>query len=169
MQESSQARIAEYSHDSNYESDLSLQGGIIGGLIGAVAVIAVVTVLIVSTGEELFIAPRTIASVFFRENAFTGTLPIIVGTVLHIFIGATEGAIFAMITPRLPRPFWIVAGIVFGIASWLVASFVLVPLVAPLMSSTAGYLNILLLGHLAYGFVLGLAGALYGTQLKSGG
>ena len=148
-------------HDA-ISSKLSLRAGILAGLVGSVAVIIVVTAAVLTAGEDIWIAPRTIASVFFGDNAMTGFFPVIVGTIMHFVTGALEGAIFALILPRLPRAFWIVAGLIYGVAAWVVASFALLPEIAPIMTSIEGYGSVLLIGHVAFGLVLGLFGATYG-------
>jgi hypothetical protein len=130
----------------NYECKLPVRAGIAAGLAGAIAIIAVITLLLLASGSDLFVA----------------ALPIIVGTLIHLTIGAVLGGVFARIMPRMHRNMYIIAGVMYGVAAWLVSTFLILPVVAPLMVGAEPNIYVLFLAHIVYGLVLGMAGGSYG-------
>lgn len=152
---------------ANYFGQLPVRFGVIFGLMGSLLVMVVIAILTLAVGEDLWRSPRIIASAVMGEQASIGVLPIFVGTLIHFASGALYGAIFARVMPRLPRPYWIVGGLLFGVAIWVIAVFAL-----PLFVQTGDlreslYFGALLIAHVVYGLNLGLAGALYGIGRSS--
>jgi len=146
----------------SYLSKLPVRLGAVFGVMGSFLIMAVIALLTLSTGEDIWRSPRIIASLFMGEAANTGVLPIIIGTIIHLILGASFGAIFARIVPKLPRPIWIVAGILFGLALWAGAAYLLPLFVDTGDISSANYFGGLLIANVVFGINLGLAGALYG-------
>lgn len=149
---------------ANYFSDLPVRTGIIAGMIGSVAIIVVIGLLAVAAGQDPMLSPRIISSVILGEGAFSGFLPIIVGTIMHFGAGAIYGAIFAFAVPRMPRGFWFVAALVFSMLIWGIAAVVL-PIIAntPPELTTIQYTNAQIVSHLTYGITLGFAAAFFGN------
>lgn len=146
----------------NYESKLPVRAGVIAGFAGSLAIMVVVAGILVVGGRDIWTAARLIATVVYGPDAATGALPIIVGTVIHLITGSALGAIFARIVPCLPRGFWIVVGLLYGVAAWGVSSFVVLPVIAPPMIAADTNIYVLLIAHVVYGFAIGIAGASYG-------
>ena len=145
----------------NYESKLSVRAGLIAGIAGSLSIMVVVAGILVLNGRDIFAAARLIATVVYGPDAAFGVAPIIVGTLVHLITGGTFGAVLARFIPCLPRAFWIVVGLMYGIVVWLISSFIILPVVAPPMIAADANNNILLLAHVVYGLVLGVAGATY--------
>jgi hypothetical protein len=145
----------------NYESKLPVRAGLLAGLTGALSIMVVVAALLVLAGRDIWTAARLIAVVVYGPDAAVGSAPIVVGTLIHLLTGSALGAIFAWVLPCMPHNIWVVAGLIYGIAAWLVSTFIVLPIVAPLMIAADTNVNVLLLAHLIYGFVLGVAGATY--------
>jgi uncharacterized membrane protein YagU involved in acid resistance len=122
----------------------------------------VVLGILVFSQNDIFTAARMIATVVYGPEVETGVTPIIVGTLIHLLTGGIFGAVFAWIMPRLPRGIWVVAGLIYGEAVWLISTFILLPIVAPLITTADANFNVLLIGHVIYGLVLGIAGGTYG-------
>ena len=76
------------------------------------------------------------------------------------------GAIFAMVMPRLrvPRPFWILVGLLYGVVIWVIAAVGLPMLVQTLDVNPTTYFSVLLISHILFGLTLGFAGAFYGLS-----
>jgi hypothetical protein len=146
---------------ANYESKLPVRVGLVAGIFGAVSIIAVVTFLLIVNGRDIWTAARLIATVVYGPDAAVGVAPIIVGTIIHLITGGVLGALFARLMPCMPRGIWMVAGLLYGLAAWLLSSFVVLPILAPPMIAADANKNALLLAHVVYGFVLGIAGATY--------
>ncbi len=147
---------------TNYYSYLPVRVGIVFGLMGSLLIMALIALLTVSAGADIFLSSRVIASVLLGEGAVSGILPIILGTLIHLASGAVYGAIFAAVMPRMPRPFWIVAGLLFAVVIWVIAMIALPLIVQPIGISQVTYFNVLLISHLLFGLNLGAAGGLYG-------
>jgi len=164
MPESTDAKTIPPRDPANYFSELSVRFGVFAGLIGSVVIIAIITGLTLGSGQDIWLSPRVIASVFLGEGAFTGILPIILGTIVHFISGAVYGAVFAYIVPRLPRGFWVVAGLLYGLIIWGIASIVLRPFIQPINISSIAYFTVLLFSHIVFGLILGTAGSLHGYR-----
>lgn len=141
-----------------YHTRLRLIAGIVAGFVGSLSIMAVVGVILVVTGTDIFTAARLISTAVLGSEATTGWVPIVVGTGLHLLTGTFFGALFGLLVPRMPANVYMVAGLIYGFLTFLVAGFVILPLIAPLMVATSINLAVLLLAHVVFGFVLGLAG-----------
>ena len=151
----------------NYYSQLPLPFGAIFGVVGSLLIMGIIGALSVASGEGLWLSPRIIASALLGDSAASGALPVILGTMIHLASGAMYGLLFARLMPRMPRPFWMVAGLVYGISIWLIAYIALPIVVEPIDIDDVTYFNVLLLSHLLYGFYLGVAGGLFGLMNRN--
>lgn len=151
---------------ANYFARLPISFGIIFGLVGALLIMGVIAILTLAGSEDLGRSPRIIASIFLGENATTGLLPVVLGTVIHLMSGAMYGAIFAVVMSRLhvPRPLWILVGLLYGVAIWVIAAFGLPMLVQTFDVNSATYFSVLLISHILFGLTLGFAGAFNGLS-----
>jgi hypothetical protein len=146
----------------NYETKLPVVAGLIAGLAGSLAIMVVVTGILLVSGNDLGMAARLIASFVYGSDAGTGFAPIVVGTLLHVVTGTVFGAIFARIVPSLPRNVFIIAGLIYGILTWFVTSYAILPIAVPLMVASEVNVGVLLIAHVVYGFTLGIVAATYG-------
>lgn len=153
---------------ANMLSKMSLRAGAVAGFAGALGVIAIVTIAIVISGRDLFTAPRLIASVLYGDMV-TGFFPVIVGTGIHLVTGTLLGVGFAFVMPSVYRTMWMVAGLMYGMVAWAAATLVMLPLVAPLLSQEAESHFMLLVAHMMFGFIIGMAGSTYGMLWKAPG
>lgn len=151
---------------ANYVARLSVAYGIIFGQVGAIFIMGVIALLTLTGGEDLERSPRIIASVFLGKNAATGLLPVVLGTVIHLMSGAMYGAIFAVVMSRLsvPRPIWILVGLLYGVVIWIIAAVGLPVLVQTLDVNPITYFSVLLISHVLFGLTLGFAGAFHGLS-----
>jgi len=141
--------------------DIPGLGGAIAGLIGGAAMTIVGAMLAASVDNDVWLGPRQIATMVYGQAALSdpGIGPIVVGTLLHLLISALLGAVFGIVSRRwlhLPSdygmPVWI--GVAYGIMIWLVAYFVVLPLVNPTLLTT--YAPSFIIQNLVYGIVTGL-------------
>ncbi|MEO1288705.1 MAG: DUF6789 family protein [Chloroflexota bacterium] len=156
---------------ANYFSTMPVRTGIIAGIIGSVGIIFAITVLALATSLDPFLSPRFIASVILRDGAWAtgagGTLAIAVGTLMHLAAGAFYGAVFAFAMPKMPRGFWFVAGLIFGVVIWGIAAVAL-PILAPANEiQPIVYTNAQIISHLVFGITLGIAGSFFGDIQSS--
>lgn len=133
-------------------------GGAIAGIVGGLAMLIVAALLSTAMGEDLWREPREIALPLFG-SAQTGWAPILVGTILHFLVAALFGAIFGIVSRRLLRlpsdyGAQVVAGLIYGLALWVLAYFVVLPILNPALLDT--YAPSFVIQHLVYGVVTGL-------------
>jgi hypothetical protein len=134
-------------------------GGAIAGIGGGLAMIIVAALLSIAIGHDVWREPREIAMPLFGAAAQSGWAPIVVGTVIHFIIAALFGAIFGIVSRRLlglPSDYGaqVLAGLIYGMALWVLAYFIILPIVNPALLDT--YAPSFLIQHLVYGVVAGL-------------
>ncbi len=152
---------AQWVQAANMQGSLPRRVGAIAGFAGSLGIIAIVTFIVALTGNDLFTAPRIIASVIYGENV-SGFFPVVIGTGIHLVTGTVLGFIFAAIMPRIYRTMWMVAGLMFGFVAFIASALIVLPVIDPVvMTSSANYF-VLLVAHMVYGFILGIAGSTYG-------
>ncbi|MGI8498282.1 MAG: DUF6789 family protein [Gemmatimonadaceae bacterium] len=89
---------------------------------------------------------------------------IALGWLGHFMIGTVLAVIYALVAPRLSGPMW-VRGALYGIAPWLLAQVVVMPMMGmPVFSGSMVIALGSLVGHLVYGAVVG---AVYGSGIGS--
>lgn len=152
-------RIGRLSHIGGRSADAHtrLITGMAAGFIASLGIMVVVTAILMLTGDDILKAARLIASAVYGGDASSGWSPIVVGTLLHLITGTFFGAVFALFVPPLPANIYVVAGLIYGILTGALMTFVVVPVVAPLMVATRVNVAMLIFAHLIYGFVLGIA------------
>ncbi len=148
-------------------------GGALAGLIGGVMMAIIGAVLALAVGDDLWKAPKLIATFVVSPDmvAAPGFLagPVIIGSLIHLALSALFGIGFGVLTTRIwnmPLSYGapMVLGFVYGLAIWLVAYFVVLPLVNPLVLEI--YAPAFLIQNLAYGLTTGLV---YGILRSSSG
>ncbi len=160
------SRATTYDAGENYESRFPIQASFLAGLGGALSIMVVVTGILLLSGNDIWTAVRLIATSVYGPEAGNGFTPILVGTILHLVTGTVLGSLFARIMPQGPRGMFIMAGIAYGVVAWAVSTFMILPIIAPLLVATNVNISVLLIAHISYGFTLGLAGAGYGLWWK---
>jgi len=140
-------------------------GGMIAGLGGGLAMIVVAALLTAAGGGDIWREPREIAQPLFGVVVSTDWAPIVVGTILHFLIAGLLGAVFGVVSRRvlrLPSDYGVpvLAGLIYGMALWALAYFVVLPILNPALLDT--YAPSFIIQHIIYGVVTGL---IY-TQLR---
>jgi len=125
------------------------------------AVIAGVVGTAVMTGVGLWMAPLmglpAMNPAVMLAGAMGGNLAL--GWAAHFMIGVTLAALYALVGMRLPGPGF-TRGALFGIAPFLMAQIVVMPMMGmPVFSGSAAMAFGSLVGHLVYG---GVVGGIYG-------
>ena len=141
--------------------------GLLAGMIASLAIVTIIATIAPGAGQDLWTSPRIIASVLLGGDAATGIFPIALGTAMHFASGAMYGALFALIVPRLPVAGWMVAGLLYGVLIWGIAVAALPLLVNTLDVDTQVYFSGLLISHVVFGFVVGMAGSVYSLMQHS--
>jgi len=138
-------------------------GGAIAGLGGGLAMALVGALLSSALDGDIWRESKEIASVFYGRAALAepGFVfgPVFTGTLLHLLVSAVLGAIFGIVTRRvlqLTSDFGtpVLVGLIYGLLIWVLAYFVVLPLLAPTLLDT--YAPSFIIQHLVYGGVTGL-------------
>ena len=138
-------------------------GGAIAGLAGGVAMAIVAALLSASMGQDIWHESKRIAAIVYGPAALAVSGfdpgPVLVGSLIHLLVSAVLGAIFGIVTRRLLHltsdfgtP--VMAGLVYGLLIWMVAYFVVLPLLNPSLLEV--YTPAFIIQHVAFGVVLGL-------------
>lgn len=138
-------------------------GGAIAGLVGGVTMAVVGAILAIAVGDDLWKAPKLIATFVFGLSALAepgfSAAPVIVGSLIHLLLSALFGALFGSLSCRawkMPLDYGapVVLGFVYGLAIWLVAYFIVLPLVNPLLLEI--YAPSFLIQNMVYGLMVGM-------------
>lgn len=143
--------------NTSYQTKVRLTAGLLAGFISALSIIAVVTTILMLTGNDIWTAARLIATSVLGDAIGSGWLPVVAGTAIHLLTGTLFGGLFAAFVPRMPANVYVVAGIIYGLLVWMVMGLVVLPLGAQLLVASSVNVAMLLFAHVIYGFVLGIA------------
>jgi hypothetical protein len=146
--------------------------GVIGGLIGSIAMAMVMMVVTAVKGMGLFKPLYLIAATFHQPWAMqTGFAlgPALVGVMLHMMLSIIFGLVFVVGLAMVARSAvgssqWIIAGMAWGVIVLLVNQYIVLPIVDPAMATaTSGLLFWWVVAHLMFGLVLGAVAATSAT------
>lgn len=126
------------------------------------AIIAGLVATLVMTAVGLWVAPMMGIPAMNPAQLLAGAMggSILLGWMGHLMIGVILAIGYAIVAPALPGPAWL-RGALYGIAPWLLAQIVVMPMMGmPVFSGSAALAIGSLIGHLVYGAVVG---AIYGA------
>lgn len=142
---------AQFHHNTGGEMEIKVGRAVAAGIIGTLAMTAV----------GLWVGPLVGMPAMNPARMLAGAVGgnFVLGWVGHLMIGTVLALLYAAVADRLPGP-PAARGALFGIAPFLLAQVVVVPMMGmPLFSGSAVLAAGSLIGHLVYGSVLG---AVYG-------
>jgi hypothetical protein len=137
-----------------------LKAGVVSGLIGGVLMAVWAMFATLALGLGAFAVPQLIGAAFRGPEALLqGPGTIVLGVVLHLIVSAVFGVLFAMLVRRdTPRGIAVLAGVAFALGVFVLMTFVVVPVVNPVMANRVSMMiGTVLVMHVLYGFGLGLA------------
>lgn len=138
-------------------------GGAVAGLVGGVTTVFVGGILTLVSGGDLWLQSKQIAAIALgadvaNQAGFVAG-PVVLGTVIHIVMSILLGAIFGIVSRRILKlpsdlgmPVW--SGLVYGLFTWMIAYFVVLPVVNPILLDT--YAPSFVIQHIVYGIVTGI-------------
>jgi hypothetical protein len=142
--------------------------GVIGGLVGGIAMAMIMMVVTAVKGMGFFKPVYLIAATFHQTWAMqTGFAlgPALVGAMLHMMLSIIFVLVFVAVLAMVARtgagaPLWVIAGMVWGVIVLVVNQYIVLPIVDPAMATaTNGLLFWWVVAHLMYGLVLGAIAA----------
>jgi hypothetical protein len=138
-------------------------GGAVAGLGGGLAMAVVAAIISLIIHADIWQEAKQIAAIVYGSAAVAGegfvAGPVIVGTLIHLAMSALLGAVFGILTRRvfkLPSDFGapILAGLIYGLVIWMLAYFIVLPILNPLLLQL--YAPAFIIQHVVYGAVTGL-------------
>lgn len=136
---------------------LPAAAGVRAGLFAGVMMAIVHLLFTLARGAPLDEPARLVASTILGTSAMRGAVAPFVGVLLHFVVSAALGAIFARLVGLTSRSRAMGIALVYSLAVWALAQFIVLPWVNPLMSGRFGVVWPFFLAHLAYGLFLGSA------------
>jgi hypothetical protein len=136
------------------------KAGVISGLIGGALMAAWAMVATSALGLGPFAVPQLIGAAFRGPEALLkGASTIALGVMLHLIVSAAFGVLFTMLVRRdTPRGIAVLAGVAYALGVFVLMTFVVVPVVNPVMSNRVSMMiGTVLMMHVLYGIALGLA------------
>jgi uncharacterized membrane protein YagU involved in acid resistance len=136
--------------------------GAIAGIGGGLAMALVGLLIAVALGQDPWLTPKQIAAALGGPTTFQAGFelrPVVLGTALHLVVSALLGVLFEVAIRRvfkLPSNFGIpiVTGLIYGLAIWLLAYFVFLPLMNPVLLNV--YAPSFIIQNITYGVTLGM-------------
>ncbi|MBK7857172.1 MAG: hypothetical protein IPJ65_00855 [Archangiaceae bacterium] len=135
-----------------------LKAGAVSGLAGGVLMAVWAMFATLALGLGPFAVPQLIGATFRGPEALLqGPTTIVIGVVLHLLVSAFFGTLFSMLVRRdTPRGIAALAGVAFSLGVFVLMTFVVMPVVNPVMSSrVAMMIGTVLVMHVLYGVALG--------------
>jgi hypothetical protein len=129
--------------------------GAVGGIVAASAMLLFATIVSAMEGTGVLGPVMVIGATFLGESAMAQPIASsMLGLVTHVLMGAAFGMPFALVTRRIASsPLLLGAGVAYGAGIFLVMTYLVLPLVNPIMAATIepGWW---FLYHLAFGLLL---------------
>lgn len=95
--------------------------GAVAGIVAGVVFLVLSMIYTAVVGPGVWAAPRMIATIVGFEMApVFAAVPVIVGLILHFLLSAVYGAVFALVMGSAGRAVVLAAGIVFGLALYVI-------------------------------------------------
>jgi hypothetical protein len=144
--------------------------GAIAGLCGGAAMAIIAALLTRALDQDIWLQPKAIAGLVLGDASITpgfAAVPVLVGTLIHLVVSALLGAILEIVARRilrLPSDFGtpMLVGLVYGMLTWMVAYFVVVPVLRPQL--LAVYAPAFIIQHIVYGMVTSMIYAVLRPQ-----
>ena len=126
------------------------------GLVAGVTMFFMLAIVAVASGAAPWQPMRVVASPFLGMKALEGGAgPVVLGLSVHLVLSALLGGLFTRVVGRMRRRRQLGIGLFYALALWLVAQFVVFPMLVPPVAAQIGTLWSFFLGHLGYGLMLG--------------
>lgn len=136
--------------------------GALAGVGGGLAMAIVAALLTRSLDQDIWLQPKAIAAFVLGSSTATAGFaagPVLLGTLIHLIVSALLGALFEIVVwrvLRLPSDLGtpLLTGLVYGMITWLIAYFIVVPALSPEL--LAVYAPAFIIQHIVYGVVTSL-------------
>jgi hypothetical protein len=153
--------------DRNESIALPTWTGLLAGLLGTAIILILVMGAMIVRNTNVWTAAHDTLAAILGVDYVPDTFQILVGSLVHLLMSAALGVVFAAVPCCFPRNFWIVAGLIYGMATGLIACITLN--VLKMVFGLTGSVNYFLVMwfNILYGFLYGLAATTYDLKWKS--
>jgi len=139
-----------------------VEAGATAGALAGVAMVLFLCVYALATGMGFLTPLRLLGATFYGRGALNATLgfgPAFWGLCLHLAVSIALGVFFAAIVSRDTGPMAATSGgIAYGLAAWALLTFLVLPVVNPVMRRALQDFSIgWFAAHVPFGATLGLA------------
>lgn len=133
--------------------------GALGGLLGGVVMAVISMSVSLLQGPGLWMPVKLIGGFVLGLRAINSVggfdvMPIVSGLAIHMLVSAGLGGLFGLLVVSLPKVTVALYGVVYAIAIWFLALFIVLPVADPLLVHNTNPV-FFALSHIAYGAVLG--------------
>ena len=130
--------------------------GAMAGVLGAIVMALLMMMVTAGQGGGFWTPLQLIGGVAFG-SAWQSLGSALLGAVIHLIVGAIVGAIYGLLTRRIEGTVYTtMLGMVFGIAVFAPATYLILPAIDPVMYGTM-HLGVLFMAHIVYGLITGAA------------
>jgi hypothetical protein len=139
-----------------------VKAGALAGVIGGLVMAAYAMVAAAVLGQGPFAVPQLIGATFRGPEALLrGPGVIAWGVLLHVFVSAGFGVLFATLVRRdTPRGVAMLSGVAYALGIFVLMMFVVTPVVNPVMANRVSMMiGTMLVMHVLYGLGLGFTPA----------
>ncbi|MFM2153664.1 MAG: hypothetical protein RL199_2099 [Pseudomonadota bacterium] len=135
---------------------LPFRVGLVPGLVAAVTMFSMLAIVAVASGASPWQPMRVVALPFLGHGALDGGPgPTVLGLAVHLVVGTLLGGVFTRVVGRMRRRRQLGVGLFYALSLWLVAQYVVLPMLVPPEAVQMGTLWSFFMGHLGYGLMLG--------------
>jgi hypothetical protein len=147
--------------DWNERIALPTWAGLMAGLFGTAIILVLVMAMMVLLNTDVWTAAHDTLAAILGVDYAPDTFQILVGSIVHLLISAALGAVFTSMPCCFPRNFWIVSGLIYGMATGFIACVALNVLM--MLFGLTGSVNYFLVMwfNVVYGLLYGLAATTY--------
>ena len=146
-------------HGHSLESDTDYRAGIVAGFLGIALSGLFVMIVTAITESDFFLLAKLISGLAMPTDVATGTVGIIIGVGVLLFLGIASGVLFGMLYTLLTSSYAmvpsIILGVIYSFGLWFVSYLVVGPVAGAAFVEQIGP-AIALPGFLILGLTLGI-------------
>lgn len=134
---------------------LRFSDGLLPGVEAGAVMLLELVILALGAGRPFFDSVEVIGAIATGGPLRDDPGAALFGLVVHFGVSALLGGLFARVVGATGRVRQLGLGLAYGVYVWLVVQLVVLPLLAPSLAARLGTFASFLVGHLAYGLMLG--------------
>ena len=145
-----------------------LAGGIVGGVVGGIAIAAVMLLVALLQGADVWPGFKMAGYVFYGERVFEPGFeagPVIVGVLSHFAVSIAWGLLFALLFYGFSKGATVAFGLLWGLVVWAAMIYIVLPIIGLGEMARTLPVGLSLVEHLVFGFFVALGFLPYQRQI----